>query len=165
MADEIRNSSATGKTMTEEGKRKLQERLDYLSSTRRQEIIQAIETARGFGDLSENAEYTAAREDQAKNEAEITRLEQIILNAIVVADSEITTDKVSVGTTVVYVNQNTNSEYEYAIVGADEANPENGSISDESPIGRALIGSTIGDTIEVKIPRGTIMLTILDIHR
>lgn len=159
MAEEKRNY------VTEEGLRKLQEQYDYLVNVKRKEIINAIEIARGFGDLSENAEYTEARNEQAKNEAEITRLKSVIDNAVVVSESEITTDRVSVGTTVRYLNQTTGKEVEYAIVGADEADPENGSISSESPIGLALLGHQVGETVEVEIPRGIITLTILDIHR
>ena len=159
MAEEKRNY------VTEEGLRKLQEQYDYLVNVKRKEIINAIEIARGFGDLSENAEYTEARNEQAKNEAEITRLKSVIDNAVVVSESEITTDRVSVGTTVRYLNQTTGKEVEYAIVGADEADPENGSISSESPIGLALLGHQVGETVEVEIPRGMITLTILGIHR
>ena len=159
MADEKRN------VMTEEGLRKLQEQYDYLVNTRRKEIIEAIEIARGFGDLSENAEYTEARNDQAKNEAEITRLKALIDNAVVVSESEISTDSVSVGTTVRYLNATTGKEAEYGIVGADETNPSKGLISNESPIGMALLGHRVGDVVEVEIPRGFITLRILDIHR
>ena len=159
MADEKRN------VMTEEGLRKLQEQYDYLINVKRKEIINAIEVARGFGDLSENAEYTAAREEQAKNEAEITRLKALIDNAIVVSESEISTDRVSVGTTVKYENTATGKTSEYGIVGADEADPENGLISNESPIGLALLGHKVGETVEIEIPRGVITLRIIDIHR
>ena len=159
MADEKRN------VMTEEGLRKLQEQYDFRANTRRKQIIEAIEIARGFGDLSENAEYTAARDEQAKNEAEITRLKAIIDNAIVVSESEISTDRVSVGTTVRYSNLSTGKESEYAIVGADEADPENGSISGDCPIGAALLGHKVGETVDVETPRGLFMLYILDIHR
>ena len=159
MAEEKRN------VMTEEGLRKLQEQYDYLINVKRKEIINAIEVARGFGDLSENAEYTEARNDQAKNEAEITRLKAIIDNAVVVSESEINTDNVSVGTTVKYLNVNTGKESEYGIVGADEADPLNGLISNESPIGMALLGHKVGDTVEVEIPKGFLTLKIVDIHR
>ena len=151
--------------LTEDGHRKLQEKYDFCVNTRRAQIIEAIEIARGFGDLSENAEYTAARDEQAKNEAEITRLKAIIDNAIVVSESEISTDRVSVGTTVLYSNLSTGKESEYAIVGADEADPENGSISGDCPIGMALLGHKVGETVEVETPRGVITLQILDIHR
>ncbi|MBQ8555869.1 MAG: transcription elongation factor GreA [Clostridia bacterium] len=159
MAEDKRN------VMTEEGLRKLQEQYDYLINVKRKEIINAIEVARGFGDLSENAEYTEARNDQAKNEAEITRLKSIIDNAVVVSESEISTDRVSVGTTVKYEDVEDGEISEYGIVGADEADPENGLISNESPIGMALLGHKVGETIEVEIPMGIITLKILEIHR
>ena len=159
MADEKRT------IVTEEGLRKLQEQYDFRVNTRRKQIIEAIEIARGFGDLSENAEYTAAREEQAKNEAEITRLKALIDNAIVVSESEISTDRVSVGTTVRYSNLATGKESEYAIVGAEEADPENGSISGDCPIGMALLSHKVGEAVEVETPRGVITLQILDIHR
>ena len=159
MADEKRN------VMTEEGLRKLQEQYDHLVNVKRKQIIEAIEIARGFGDLSENAEYTEARNDQAKNEAEITRLKALIDNAVVVSESEINTDSVSVGTTVRYVNTATGKEAEYGIVGADEANPSQGLISNESPIGMALLGHKVGDTVDVEIPKGFLTLRIVDIHR
>ena len=159
MADEKRT------IVTEEGLRKLQEQYDFRANTRRKQIIEAIEIARGFGDLSENAEYTAARDEQAKNEAEITRLKAIIDNAVVVSESEINTDNVSIGTTVKYVNVATGKESEYGIVGADEADPLKGLISNESPIGMALLGHKVGDTVEVEIPKGFLTLRIVDIHR
>ena len=123
--------------MTAESLKKLQERYDYLLNVKRKEIINAIEIARGFGDLSENAEYTEARNDQAKNEAEITRLKALIENAEVVDESELSTDRVSVGITVRYENTDTGAQSEYGIVGAgaDEADPDEGRISSESPIG------------------------------
>lgn len=153
--------------MTAESLKKLQERYDYLLNVKRKEIINAIEIARGFGDLSENAEYTEARNDQAKNEAEITRLKALIENAEVVDESELSTDRVSVGITVRYENTDTGAQSEYGIVGAgaDEADPDEGRISTECPIGAALLGKTVGDIVDVEIPRGTLHLRIVDIHR
>ncbi len=153
--------------MTAESLKKLQERYDYLLNVKRKEIINAIEIARGFGDLSENAEYTEARNDQAKNEAEITRLKALIENAEVVDESELSTDRVSVGIPVRYENPDTGAQSEYGIVGAgaDEADPDEGRISSESPIGAALLGKTVGDIVDVEIPRGTLHLRIVDIHR
>lgn len=161
MAEEKRN------IMTQESLDKLVERYEYLVNTKRKEIINAIEIARGFGDLSENAEYTAARDEQAKNEAEITRLKSIIDNAVVMAESEIRTDRVSVGITVRYENLDTGAESEYTIVGAgtDEADPLEGKISSECPIGAALLGKGVGDVVDVEIPRGVLRLHILEIRR
>ncbi len=153
--------------MTAESLRKLQERYDYLLNVKRKEIVTAIEIARGFGDLSENAEYTEARNDQAKNEAEITRLKALIESAEVVDESDLSTDRVSVGITVRYENVESGAQSEYAIVGAgaDEADPDEGRISTDCPIGAALLGKTVGDIVDVETPRGLIQLRILDIHR
>ena len=103
--------------------------------------------------------------DAGQNPYEITRLKAIIDNAVVVSESEINTDNVSVGTTVKYVNVATGKEAEYGIVGADEADPLKGLISNESPIGMALLGHKVGDTVEVEIPKGFLTLRIVDIHR
>lgn len=159
MAEEKRN------VMTEEGMRKLQEQLDYLVGTRRNEIAHQIEVARGFGDLSENAEYTEAKNDQAKLEEEITRIQNLIRTAVVVADSEISTDKVSVGVSVVLRDEELGEEVTYAIVGAEEADPWENKISNESPVGMALMGAVKGQTVEVEIPMGTVSYTVLDIKR
>ena len=159
MAEEKRN------VMTEEGMRKLQEQLDFLVGTRRNEIAHQIEVARGFGDLSENAEYTEAKNDQAKLEEEITRITNLIRTAVVVADSEISTDKVSVGVSVVLLDTELDEEVTYAIVGAEEADPWENKISNESPVGMALMGAVKGQTVEVEIPNGTVTYTVLDIKR
>ena len=159
MAEEKRN------VMTEEGMRKLQEQLDYLVGTRRNEIAHQIEVARGFGDLSENAEYTEAKNDQAKLEEEINRIQNLIRTAVVVADSEISTDKVSVGVSVVLRDEELGEEVTYAIVGAEEADPWENKISNESPVGMALMGAVKGQTVEVEIPNGTVTYTVLDIKR
>lgn len=151
--------------MTEEGMRKLQEQLDYLIGTRRNEIATQIEIARGFGDLSENAEYTEAKNDQAKLEEEITRLQNLIRTAVVVSNSEISTDKVSVGITVTVLDADTEEEFDYAIVGTEEADPWENKISNESPVGMALLGKKVGDTVEVEVPSGLLHYTILKITR
>ena len=159
MAEDKRN------IITEEGRRKLQEQLDYLVGTRRNEIAHQIEVARGFGDLSENAEYDAAKAEQAKVEEEISRLTNVLRTAIVVADSDISTDKVSIGTTVKVENLKTGALVEYSIVGADEADPYARKISTESPIGAGLLGATVGQTVSVDVPAGTIDLKVLEIFR
>ena len=159
MAEDKRN------IITEEGRRKLQEQLDYLVGTRRTEIAHQIEVARGFGDLSENAEYDAAKAEQAKVEEEISRLTNVLRTAIVVADSDISTDKVSIGTTVKVENLKTGTVVEYSIVGADEADPYARKISTESPIGGGLLGAIVGQTVAVDVPAGTIQLKVLEIFR
>ena len=148
--------------MTEEDYQKLLASYDVLVNVKRPEIIRAIEEARGQGDLSENAEYTAAREEQGKNEAEITRLEHEIKTAVVVRN--ISTERVGVGTTVRYINLTTGKTSEYAIVGSNQASPENGRFSLDAPIAAALNEHKLGDVVEAKTPRGMQQLQILDIQ-
>ena len=159
MADEKRN------IMTEEGLRKLQEQLDFLVGVRRNEVAHKIEVARGFGDLSENAEYDEAKKEQGQLEEEIARLTKVISTAVVVADNEISTDKVSVGTTVKVQDVDSGDVYEYAIVGAEEADPYEDKISNESPVGAGLMGAAKGQTVEIEVPMGLLRYTVLDIKR
>ena len=159
MADEKRN------IMTEDGLRKLQEQLDYLVGVRRNEVAQKIEIARGFGDLSENAEYDEAKKEQGQLEDEIARLTKVISTAVVVSDSEISTDKVSVGTTVKVQDVDSGDVYEYAIVGAEEADPYEDKISNESPVGAALMGATVGSVLDIEVPMGMLKYKVLEIKR
>ena len=159
MADEKRT------IMTEEGLRKLQEQLDFLVGVRRNEVAHKIEVARGFGDLSENAEYDEAKKEQGQLEEEIARLTKVISTAVVVADSEISTDKVSVGTTVKVQDVDSGDVYEYAIVGAEEADPYEDKISNESPVGAGLMGAAKGQTVEIEVPMGLLRYKVLDIKR
>ena len=159
MADEKRN------IMTEEGLRKLQEQLDFLVGVRRNEVAHKIEVARGFGDLSENAEYDEAKKEQGQLEEEIARLTKVISTAVVVADSEISTDKVSVGTTVTIQDMDEGDTFTYAIVGAEEADPYEDKISNESPVGAGLLGAGIGEVREIEIPMGTVHYKVVDIRR
>lgn len=159
MAEEKRNM------MTEDGLRKLQEKLDYLVGVRRNEIAHKIEVARGFGDLSENAEYDEAKKEQGQLEEEIAQLTKTINTAVVVADSEISTDKVSVGTTVKLQDMDTDDVYEYAIVGAAEADPYDNKISNESPVGAALMGATVGAVLDIEVPMGVLKYKVLEIKR
>lgn len=159
MAEEKRN------IMTEDGMRKLQEQLDYLIGTRRNEVAKQIEIARGFGDLSENAEYDEAKKEQAKVEEEINRLQNLLRTAVVVSDSEISTEKVSVGVTVVLDDEETGEGFEYAIVGAEEADPWQNKISNESPVGKALMGARKGQIVPIEIPAGNVNYKIVDIRR
>ena len=154
-----------GTVLTESGLKKLQEQLDYLISVRRNEISEQIAIARGFGDLSENAEYDEAKKEQAKVEEQITRLQQTIRTATVVADDEITTEKVSIGTVVKVKDLDSGDTYEYAIVGANEADPMEDKISNESPVGAGLIGKKKNQTVEIAIPAGTIRYMILSISK
>ena len=151
--------------LTESGLKKLEEQLDYLISVRRNEVSEQIAIARGFGDLSENAEYDEAKKEQAKVEAEITRIQATIRTATVVADDEITTDKVSIGTVVKVEDLDEGETYEYAIVGANEADPFQDRNSIESPVGQGLQGAKLNDTVVVTIPAGTIQYKVLSIRK
>lgn len=159
MADEKRN------IMTEEGLRKLQEQLDFLVGVRRNEVAHKIEVARGFGDLSENAEYDEAKKEQGQLEEEIARLTKVISTANVVADSEISTDKVSVGVTVKVEDLDSGDIYNYAIVGAEEADPYEDKISNECPVGAGLMGAVLGQTVEIEAPMGALRYKIIEIKR
>ena len=151
--------------LTEEGLKKLEAQLDYLVSVRRNEVSEQIAIARGFGDLSENAEYDEAKKEQAKVEEEIVRLTDTIRTAVVVADSEISTEKVSVGTSVRVKDVDTGDEDVYAIVGAEESDPYENKISNESPVGAGLLGAKRGDVVSIEIPAGILRYEILDITR
>ena len=151
--------------LTESGLKKLEEQLDYLISVRRNEVSEQIAIARGFGDLSENAEYDEAKKEQAKVEAEITRLQATIRTATVVADDEITTEKVSIGTIVKVKDLDEDETYEYAIVGANESDPFNNRISIDSPVGAGLQGAKKGQTVSISVPAGTLRYKIQSIRK
>ncbi len=152
--------------ITESGLKKLQEELDRRSSVVRSEIAAEIDEARRHGDLSENAEYTEAKNKQSENETEIARLEEAIKNSIVVSEDEISTDSVAVGVTVRVLSLDDNEEMEFTIVGVQESDPLNGRISDESPIGSGLLGATVGEERHVEVPSGAVLrYEILDIMR
>ena len=151
--------------LTESGLKKLQEDLHYLISVRRNEIAEQIAIARGFGDLSENAEYDEAKKEQARVEADITRIEHTIRTAVVVADDEITTEKVSVGTVVKVKDVDTDETFEFKIVGANEADPYEDKISSESPVGAGLIGAKRNQTVTIEIPSGTVKYKVTSIKR
>lgn len=150
---------------TQEGYDALVEELNYLKNIRREEIKNDIAVARSFGDLSENAEYDEARNEQAKVEARIKDLEDLIANAVIVDESKIDTSIVSVGSTVKVQDYDMDMEIEYTLVGSNEANPAEFKISDQSPIGRALIGARAGQEISVLTPGGEIKMKILEVAR
>ncbi len=151
--------------ITAEGLKALKDRLEYLKTTGRAQISELIATARSFGDLSENAEYDAAKDQQAKMEGEIVELEAAIRTAVVVSDEEITNEKVNVGTTVRVLDQDEDFEDEYRIVGPHEADPMNNAISIDSPVGAALIGKRKGDELTIEIPGGLSHMKVLSIER
>ncbi len=156
---------AEGIILTQSGLKKLEEELDYLITVRRNEISEQIAVARGFGDLSENAEYDEAKKEQAKVEEQITRLQATIRTATVVADDEITTEKVSIGTSVKVKDLDSGESYEYAIVGANEADPVEFKISNESPVGAGLIGAKRNQTVTITVPAGILRYKIQSIKK
>lgn len=151
--------------MTYEGVKKLEEELEYLKTVKRKEITEKIKVALGYGDLSENSEYDEAKNDQAFTEGRIIQLENMLKNAVVVDESEIPKDKISVGSIVKVMDYEFDEEVEYTIVGSAEADPYEGKISNESPVGKALLGRTIGDVVDVQVPDGVAKFEILEIRR
>ena len=151
--------------LTQEGFDKLEEQLNYLKTEKRTEIAERIKIARGFGDLSENAEYDEAKNAQAENEQAIADLEAKIRNAKIIDSKEIDTKTVQVGNLVKLLDLEFNEEVLYTIVGSTEVNLEENKISNESPMGKALIGRKKGETIEVDAPAGTIKFKILAIKK
>lgn len=151
--------------MTYEGVKKLEEELEFLKSVKRKEITEKIKVALGYGDLSENSEYDEAKNEQAFTEGRILQLENMLKNASVVDESEISTDVVSVGSIVKVKDYDFNEEVEYTIVGSAEADPMEFKISNESPVGSSLVGKKKGDIIEVVVPGGISKFEILDIRR
>ena len=145
-----------------EGLRQMEEKLKYMTTVRRAEVAEHLNIARGFGDLSENAEYDEAKDEQAKLEADIIELEAALRNVIVI-DGEISTDSVNVGTTVRVLYLDDSEEEEFTIVGARESDPMNNKISNESPVGAALLGHKSGETVSVEAPDGAYELKILEI--
>ena len=142
---------------TPEGYKVLTDELDYLKTVRREEIKEAIAVAKGFGDLSENAEYDEARNDQAKTEARIKELEELVANAVIVDETKIDNSIVSLGSVVTVYDVEEDEEIKYSIVGSNEANPMEHKISDQSPIGKALMGAKAGDTVTVESPSGYVI--------
>ena len=151
--------------LTYEGLKKLEEELQDLKVVRRKEIAEKIKEAREQGDLSENAEYDAAKDEQRDIEARIEQIEKILKNAEVVLEEEIDLDKISIGCSVRVLDIEYNEEEEYRLVGSSEASSLQNKISNESPIGRALIGAKVGDVVHVEAPSGDVQYKVLSIHR
>lgn len=143
--------------LTPEGIRKYEDHLEHLKTTRRMEIAEQIKIARSFGDLSENAEYDAAKNEQAKNEYDIVQLENMLRNAVIIDEDAIDTEVVSVGSVVTLKNEALGIEQDYHIVGSAESDPDAGRISNESPVGMTVIGHRAGDCVDVQTPGGKSM--------
>ena len=151
--------------MTYAGLKKLEDELQDLKVNQRREIAQKIKEAREQGDLSENAEYDAAKDEQRDIEARIEQIEQILKNAEVVVEDEVDLDKINIGCLVRVLDIEYNEEEEYKLVGSSEASSLQNKISNESPFGKALIGAKVGDIVEVEAPAGVIKYKVLSIHR
>lgn len=151
--------------LTAEGVKKYEERLEYLKTTGRTEIAEQIKIARGFGDLSENAEYDAAKAEQARMEYEIIEIENMLKNVVLIDEENVSTDTVNVGTTVRVKMIALNREMEYQIVGTAEANPFENRISNESPVGAGLLGHKKGEVVDIQTPGGLMQIEILSIGR
>ena len=141
--------------LTPEGHTRLKEEIEHLSTVKRREVAERIKQAREFGDIAENSEYDDAKNEQAMLEHRIATLQERLKSARVIAASEITTDVVSVGTIVRLRDVDAKETIEYAIVGSAEANPTEYKLSNESPVGRAILGRKKGETVEVVTPRGS----------
>ncbi len=151
--------------LTYEGLKKLESELEYLKGVRRKEIAEEIKQALAFGDLSENSEYDEAKNEQARVGNRINQLENMLKNAIIIDDDDINTDIVSIGCKVTVLDVEFNEEVIYTIVGSTEANPNSYKISDESPVGKALMGKEVGDTVQVEVPDGSIEFKIISIDK
>ncbi len=154
-----------GITVTQAKYDELVNKLEYLENTRRKEISDAIKLAREFGDLSENAEYSAAKDEQVANETEIARLHDTIAQAIIIDEKDINTDTVNIGNTVKVLDVEENEEIVYTIVSTLEVNSRENKISNNSPVGKALVGHGKNDTVTVQTPGGSFVLKILEISK
>ncbi len=151
--------------LTPEGLKKVELELEEAKIVKRKEIAERIKQALDFGDISENSEYDQAKNEQAKLEERIAKLESILRNAKLIDEDDITTDIVGVGSKVSVLDVEYEEEMEYTIVGSAEANPYEGKISNESPVGKALLGSKAGDVIDVSVPDGVLKYKVIKIAR
>ena len=149
--------------LTADGFKKLQREIDFLRGDKRREVAERIRVAREFGDIAENAEYDDAKNEQAMLEHKIAQLEERLLSARVITKKEISKDAVSIGSHVRLRDMRANKTFEYHIVGSAEANPAENKLSNESPVGKAIMGHKKGDVVEVAAPSGSIKLQIMSI--
>ena len=151
--------------LTVDGLKMLEEELEELKTVKRREVAERIKQAIGFGDISENSEYEDAKNEQAFIEGRILTLEKMLRNARIIDDESIATDVVSIGSTVLLKDLEYGDQFEYTIVGSAEADPGANKISNESPVGKAILGMTKGNVVEVSVPAGQLKYQILDILR
>lgn len=151
--------------LTDEGLKKLEDELEQLKTEKRKEIAEKIKVALSFGDLSENSEYDEAKNEQAMIESRIAQIEAMLKNVKLIDDDDISTETVNLGSKVKVLDVEFNEELTYSIVGSTEADPDQNRISDESPVGKALLGHGVGETVTVEAPGGDIELKILEIAK
>lgn len=151
--------------LTAEGIKKYEDRLEYLKTTGRLEIAEQIKIARSFGDLSENAEYDAAKIEQARIEYEIVEIETLLRDVVLIDEDSLNTEVVNVGSTVKVKNVETDADMEFQIVGSAESDPYKNRISNESPVGKALISHKAGDVVDVTTPGGQMQFKIISIGK
>jgi len=151
--------------LTAEGLKKIELKFDHLKSVRRREVAERIKQAIEFGDISENSEYEDAKNEQAFIEGEIITLEKMLRNSKLIDEDHIVTDVVSIGAIVVLKDLEFGDELEYTIVGSAEADPAELKISNESPVGQAILGQKIGSVVEVNVPAGILKYEVLEIRR
>ena len=151
--------------LTKEGVEKYEQRLEYLKTTGRTEIAEQIQIARSFGDLSENAEYDAAKLEQARMEYEIVEIEAMLRNVVIIDEENINTEVVNVGNTIKVLNKSMNKEMTFQIVGSAEANPRESRISNESPVGAGRMAHKMGEEVTINTPGGASVFKILEISK
>lgn len=151
--------------LTEKGLQELEKELEYLKTEGRKDIAEKIKVALSFGDLSENSEYDEAKSEQGKLEARIVEIEYMLKNVKIIDEENINTDKVFVGSKVTIKDLETKEKLTYQIVGFAQADPDNGRISDESPVGKALLGKKTGETVHVEVPVGVLSFKIMSISK
>lgn len=151
--------------LTQEGYSKLVEELNYLVNVRRREVAERIRIAKEFGDISENSEYDDAKNEQAFVEGRIAQINEMLSNACLIDSNNVNTDKVTVGCKVILVDLETGEECDYRLVGSAEADPDNHCISNESPVGKAILGKKVGQKVTVECPAGQVVFKVKEISK
>ena len=151
--------------LTPDGLKKLEEELENLKTVKRREVAERIKVAIGYGDLSENSEYEDAKNEQAFIEGRIITIEKMLRNARIINEEDVDTDTVSIGSKVLLKDMEFGDEVEYTIVGTAESDPSHNKISNESPVGKAILGAKKGSVVDVQVPDGVIQYKIIDIKK
>lgn len=151
--------------LTDEGLKNLEQELEFLKTVRRKEIAEKIKVALSFGDLSENSEYDEAKNDQAMVESRIATIEAMLKNVKVIDEDELTTEMIHIGSKVKLHDVEFDEDVDYQLVGSNEADPLSGRISDESPVGKGLLGHKVGDRVEIETPAGVMAYIVLEISK